>query len=115
MLYRCSKGCIGESPFECMHGGSRAKAVEPDLNVDETQVRTVVEKAIREAVSPKYWNSPGWQRHRTLREIKEQHDRLFKRGQVEGYRRLAAKAEYDIQRSNDLASCPLLPLPQVRL
>jgi len=111
MLYRCPKSCIGESPFECIHGGSRAKAVEPDLGVDENVVG-VVTSAIREAVSPKYWNSPGWQRHRTLGEIKEQQDRLIKGGQVEGYRRLQAKAEYDTRLSNDLACCPCVPPPQ---
>ncbi len=115
MLYRCPKGCIGESPFECMHGGSRGKSVEPDLGVDLNVVDRLIYSAIREALRPGHSDSPSWQRHRTLGEIKEQQDRLIKRGQVEGYRRLAAKAEYDIQRSNDLASCPLLPPPQVRL
>ncbi len=112
MLYRCPKGCIGESPFECVHGGSRAKAVEPDLDVDENVVGALC-SAIRKAMgSPKSWNSPASRLFRERQDIINQQERDSKRGQDEGYRRLKAKAEYDTRLSNDLACCPCVPPPQ---
>ncbi len=111
-MYRCRMGCFSDDPnFRCAHGGATGKALEPTFDVDETVVRTLVEKAIRGAIcAPEYHDSPAWRFYRYKRQIIEQSDRRFKRLQTEGYRRLAAKAEYDIQRIDALACCPVLPV-----
>ncbi len=80
------------------------------FDVDLNQVRTLVKEAIRGAIrAPQYHDHPAWQLERYKRRVIEESDRRYKRKVAEGYRHLAAKAEFDIQRSRDLALCPFLP------
>ena len=87
---------------------------EEKMMFDANLVRTLVEKAIREAVRPKSsdeWNAPVWVKFREQRRIVEESDRRWKRDRAKAERNQKAWAEWVIQRSNDLAFCPCLSPP----
>ena len=70
------------------------------FDVDLSQVRTLVEKAILgtiPALEKEHHDSPAWQLSRHRRKVTEENDRRWERAKIEGYQQLKAKAEHDIR------------------
>ncbi len=104
--------------LEVDHSAPLGKERKMLFDVDLSQVRTLVEKAILGTIpapEKEHHDSPAWKAFRHKRKIIEDNDRRWERAKAEGYLRLKEQAEHDLQRSNDFSLCPLLPPPQVRV